>query len=178
MLRPYALDSNQHRHLCVGVFDWHQPAQSYLPTHQQWRCVAVLRCPGPATRHQLQVTHPLARPPAAGLDWHQGEEMSVKPQLIVKGRKFDQVLEGARTVFMRDGFERASVDDIAREAGVSKATLYAYFPDKRLLFMEIASAECRRQADEDQLSQWHPGATVSQRQPGGISRLQLHRRLR
>lgn len=67
---------------------------------------------------------------------------------IVKGRKFDQVLEGARTVFMRDGYERASVDDIAREAGVSKATLYAYFPDKRLLFLEIASAECLRQADE------------------------------
>ena len=74
--------------------------------------------------------------------------MGAKPQLIVKGRKFAQVLEGARTVFMRDGFERASVDDIAREAGVSKATLYAYFPDKRLLFMEIATAECRRQTDE------------------------------
>jgi AcrR family transcriptional regulator len=76
--------------------------------------------------------------------------MGAKPQLIVKGRKFEQVLEGARTVFLRDGFERASVDDIARESGVSKATLYAYFPDKRLLFMEIALAECRRQADEAQ----------------------------
>ena len=74
--------------------------------------------------------------------------LGAKPHLIVKGRKFDQVLEGARTVFLRDGFERASVDDIAREAGVSKATLYAYFPDKRLLFMEIASAECRRQTAE------------------------------
>ena len=74
--------------------------------------------------------------------------MGAKPQLIVKGRKFDQVLEGARTVFLRDGFERASVDDIARESGVSKATLYAYFPDKKLLFLEIASGECRRQADE------------------------------
>lgn len=74
--------------------------------------------------------------------------MGAKPQLIVKGRKFDQVLDGARTVFMRDGYERASVDDIARESGVSKATLYAYFPDKRLLFLEIASSECRRQADD------------------------------
>jgi TetR/AcrR family transcriptional repressor of mexJK operon len=74
--------------------------------------------------------------------------MGAKPHLIVKGRKFDQVLDGARTVFLRDGFERASVDDIAREAGVSKATLYAYFPDKRLLFLEIAMAECRRQACE------------------------------
>ncbi len=64
-----------------------------------------------------------------------------------RGRKYDQVLEGARTVFLRDGFEGASVDDIAHEAGVSKATLYSYFPDKRLLFLEVARQECQRQAD-------------------------------
>jgi len=64
-----------------------------------------------------------------------------------KGRKFDQVIDGARRIFLRDGFDGASVDDIAREAGVSKATLYAYFPDKRLLFTEICNAECRRQTE-------------------------------
>ncbi|SOC18781.1 TetR/AcrR family transcriptional regulator [Rhodobacter maris] len=78
--------------------------------------------------------------------------MSQVPQTdrseIRRGRKFDQVIEGARKVFLRDGFEGASVDDIAREAGVSKATLYSYFPDKRLLFMAIASGECERQANE------------------------------
>ena len=47
---------------------------------------------------------------------------TIRPE-IKKGRKFDQVLEGAREVFMRDGFEGANVDDIARSAGVSKATL-------------------------------------------------------
>lgn len=67
--------------------------------------------------------------------------------VIKKGRKFDQVVEGATKVFLRDGFEGASVDDIAREAGVSKATLYAYFPDKRVLFLEIASREIRHQAE-------------------------------
>ena len=66
---------------------------------------------------------------------------------IRKGRKYDQVLEGAREVFMADGFEGASVDDIAKAAGVSKATLYSYFPDKRLLFMEVAKIECNRQTD-------------------------------
>jgi len=48
---------------------------------------------------------------------------------------------------MRSGFEGASVDEIAREAGVSKATLYSYFADKRLLFMEVAKAECRVQTE-------------------------------
>ncbi|CUH67066.1 putative HTH-type transcriptional regulator YvdT [Thalassovita autumnalis] len=69
-------------------------------------------------------------------------------EVIRTGRKFDQVLQGAREVFMADGFSGASVDDIAKAAGVSKATLYSYFPDKRLLFTEVARNECQRQADE------------------------------
>lgn len=73
--------------------------------------------------------------------------MSDNSATIKKGRKFDQVLVGARTVFLRDGFDGASVDDIAREAGVSKATLYSYFPDKRVLFLEVAGVEAHRQAD-------------------------------
>lgn len=74
--------------------------------------------------------------------------MGAASEAIRKGRKFDQVLDGARQVFLSQGFEGASVDDIARSAGVSKATLYSYFPDKRLLFLEVARAECCRQADE------------------------------
>ncbi|WP_416929994.1 TetR/AcrR family transcriptional regulator [Tropicimonas sp.] len=66
---------------------------------------------------------------------------------IHRGRKFDQVVEGAREVFLQQGFDGANVDDIACSAGVSKATLYNYFPDKRLLFVEVATRECRRQAE-------------------------------
>ncbi len=69
------------------------------------------------------------------------------PKAARSGRKVEQVIAGARTVFMRAGFEGASVDEIAREAGVSKATLYSYFSDKRLLFMEVAKAECQSQAE-------------------------------
>lgn len=73
--------------------------------------------------------------------------MSQPGAIVRTGRKFDQVVKGARAVFMADGFEGASVDDIARAAGVSKATLYSYFPDKRLLFMEVATTECKLMAD-------------------------------
>jgi AcrR family transcriptional regulator len=66
---------------------------------------------------------------------------------IKKGRKFDQVIEGARTVFMREGYEGASVDAIARDAGVSKATLYSYFPDKQHLFLAVLESECAQQAE-------------------------------
>ncbi|MEM9342488.1 MAG: TetR/AcrR family transcriptional regulator [Pseudomonadota bacterium] len=71
--------------------------------------------------------------------------MNIQASSTRTGRKMAQVLEGAREIFMRDGFDGASVDDIARSAGVSKATLYNYFPDKRMLFMEVAKAECCRQ---------------------------------
>ena len=74
--------------------------------------------------------------------------MNVLGESIKKGRKFEQVLEGAREVFMADGFEGASVDNIAKAAGVSKATLYSYFPDKRQLFIEVARCECQRQSDQ------------------------------
>lgn len=66
---------------------------------------------------------------------------------IVRGRKFQQVLDGARKVFLRDGFEGASVDAIAQEAGVSKATLYSYFPEKRIMLIEVARVEFERLAD-------------------------------
>jgi AcrR family transcriptional regulator len=72
--------------------------------------------------------------------------MDGSEQGIKRGRKYDQVLDGAWAVFRKAGYEGASVDDIAREAGVSKATLYSYFPDKRLLFLEVAKGECCRQA--------------------------------
>lgn len=65
---------------------------------------------------------------------------------IKKGRKFDQVLDAACEVFLSEGFERTNMDEIAARAGVSKATVYSYFPDKRLLFMEAAKTEISRRA--------------------------------
>lgn len=62
-----------------------------------------------------------------------------------KGRKVEQVLAGAHAVFMAEGFEGANVDAIAKQAGVSKATLYSYFPDKRALFCAVAQAACQEQ---------------------------------
>jgi len=63
----------------------------------------------------------------------------------LRNRKTDQLMQGARKVFMERGFEGASVDEIARAAGASKATLYSYFPDKRQLFTAVVQAGCLRQ---------------------------------
>jgi AcrR family transcriptional regulator len=52
-----------------------------------------------------------------------------------------QILDGARTVFMDLGFDGASMNEIARAAGVSKGTLYVYFADKNRLFEAIVQEE-------------------------------------
>ena len=52
-----------------------------------------------------------------------------------------QIMDGARHVFLGAGFDGASMNDIARAAGVSKGTLYAYFDSKEHLFEAIIRAE-------------------------------------
>jgi AcrR family transcriptional regulator len=52
-----------------------------------------------------------------------------------------QILDGARKVFMDLGFDGASMNEIARSAGVSKGTLYVYFADKSRLFEAIVGEE-------------------------------------
>ena len=56
-----------------------------------------------------------------------------------------QILDGARKVFMDLGFDGASMNEIARSAGVSKGTLYVYFTDKNRLFEAIVEAEALEQ---------------------------------
>jgi TetR/AcrR family transcriptional repressor of mexJK operon len=53
-----------------------------------------------------------------------------------------QILAAARQVFGELGFERASVDVIAGRAGVSKATVYNHFQDKKALFVASVVEEC------------------------------------
>src|SRR5688572_25187603 len=41
----------------------------------------------------------------------------------------ERILDASRVVFTRAGFDAATLDDIAREAGVGVATLYRHFRD-------------------------------------------------
>jgi len=64
-----------------------------------------------------------------------------------EGAKRRQIIEGARAVFLAHGFDAASMNDIARAAGVSKGTLYVYFKHKEELFESIVEQECDAQAE-------------------------------
>src|SRR5262249_28637839 len=59
-----------------------------------------------------------------------------------------QIIEGARRVFLAQGFDAASMGEIARAAGVSKGTLYVYFENKEELFQAIVGEECRSHAEQ------------------------------
>ncbi|OJT98962.1 MAG: TetR family transcriptional regulator [Rhizobium sp. 63-7] len=55
--------------------------------------------------------------------------------------KREQILDGAKTIFMGTNFDAASMSDVAREAGVSKGTLYVYFQNKEDLFAALIERE-------------------------------------
>ena len=58
-----------------------------------------------------------------------------------------QILDGARAVFLSQGFDAASMGEIAKAAGVSKGTLYVYFENKEELFEAIVHEQCEVQAE-------------------------------
>jgi len=65
------------------------------------------------------------------------EERSPTPRRKRAGQnpaKRRQIIEGAYRVFLEQGFDAASMNDITREAGVSKGTIYVYFDNKLDLF--------------------------------------------
>jgi len=53
--------------------------------------------------------------------------------------KHDAITRAASEMFLAEGFDRASLDQIAHRAGVSKQTIYSHFADKEALFKAICA---------------------------------------
>lgn len=60
--------------------------------------------------------------------------------------KRQQVLEAAGELFIALGYGKVSMEAVAKQAQVSKATLYAHFPSKDVLFATIVGDACARNA--------------------------------
>jgi AcrR family transcriptional regulator len=67
------------------------------------------------------------------------------------------VLKAASGVFLAHGFSAASTDMIQSAAGVSKATVYARYPNKEALFLAVIEWECAQFAQQTQAIQAVPG---------------------
>lgn len=58
----------------------------------------------------------------------------------------DEILAAARRVLLRDGIAATTLDAVARQAGMSKAALYYYFPSKDALFFELVFGTLEKHA--------------------------------
>ena len=59
----------------------------------------------------------------------------------VREAKNNLILDGAKKVFCEIGFYNCRLEDIAMEAGFSKASLYNYYKDKEEIFLSLALRE-------------------------------------
>jgi TetR/AcrR family transcriptional repressor of mexJK operon len=57
-------------------------------------------------------------------------------------RKRSAILDGAKAVFLTQGFGLATMDDVAAAAGVGKQTVYRHFKSKEALFVGLVSSMC------------------------------------
>jgi AcrR family transcriptional regulator len=58
--------------------------------------------------------------------------------------RIDQIADAALRLFARYGYRRSSMDDIAKEAGLAKATLYLHFKGKDDVFRAMLQLLARR----------------------------------
>lgn len=79
----------------------------------------------------------------------------------------ERLLEAAETVFTREGLRGASMERIAAEAGVARATVYAYFTDKEDAFRQVSQRLADRLVDAVTAALAKPG-TPAERIRNGI----------
>ncbi len=77
----------------------------------------------------------------------------------------EEILHAARTLFLEQGYDQTSVQDIVRKVGVAQGTFYYHFPSKDACLEAVAKeevaalesllAEIARQEDSQPLEQLH-----------------------
>jgi TetR/AcrR family fatty acid metabolism transcriptional regulator len=68
--------------------------------------------------------------------------MKTKQQVVQEFRR-TEIVDAARSVFARRGFATAIMDEIAREAGIAKGTIYLYFRSKTEVFKAVLDEDMR-----------------------------------
>ena len=91
----------------------------------------------------------------------------------IDSAKARQIIDGARKVFLADGFDGASMNDIARVAGVSKGTIYAHFASKDALFAALVREDRRAQAEQLGAYDDHDGPVPQVLRRMGVSLMQV-----
>jgi AcrR family transcriptional regulator len=69
-----------------------------------------------------------------------GQQTRSKRRMRAPERR-EQLLQVARKVFAKGGYQTVTMDEVARQAGVTKPILYDHFPSKRDLYQGLLEAD-------------------------------------
>jgi len=79
------------------------------------------------------------------------------PRVVDKEERRRSLLVAAKAAFTERGFAAATVEDMARRAGVSKGLLYAYFADKEDLLFSVLDADFTEALEQmREMAETHP----------------------
>ena len=84
-----------------------------------------------------------------------------KQQIVGEFRRAS-IIEAARTVFARHGFARGIMDEVAREAGIAKGTVYLYFNSKTEIYKAVLEHDISR-LQEITLARLDAAATLKEK---------------
>jgi AcrR family transcriptional regulator len=62
--------------------------------------------------------------------------MKTKQQMVTEFRR-TEIIDAARSIFARRGFALATMDEVAKEAGIAKGTIYLYFRSKTEVYKAV-----------------------------------------
>jgi AcrR family transcriptional regulator len=73
---------------------------------------------------------------------------SGQPETSERKLREERILDAATTLLVRWGYRKTTIDDVAREAGVGKGTIYLHWKDKNDLFRAAIWREQQRYSEE------------------------------
>lgn len=65
------------------------------------------------------------------------DETKAKPKRLSREKRISNILDAARQVFEQQGYEKATVAEIADKIGVVEGTVFSYFNSKRALVLKV-----------------------------------------
>jgi len=91
----------------------------------------------PIPRHPAAPAAPVAAAAAAAARATVRTPAGASPRQRRKQTRPQELLDAALTLFVEKGFAATRAEEVARAAGVSKGTLYLYYPSKEELFKAV-----------------------------------------
>lgn len=85
---------------------------------------------------------------------------TVAPELSKRAERAHRILDAATALILRWGYKKTSVDDIARQAGVAKGTIYLHWKTREDLFVTLLLREA--------IAAWRTILEFVERDPAGI----------